>query len=233
MPLRRTKRSNGRQRPRWKDGSHLAVVTRAARSSPRHATVRTTVTDQREPPAAMLPTPEIAPKTSFSSRRNLRWCAGADAGLHNQRRTENSRLAIRPYGKVHSVNLDFRQSLRLRRSGSTCRPARAKTRFATVADGIADKRVPRGGRIPTAADSKSSILGRSTGTAAPTQPPRPGALPVANAPPCQCTPETPRPLPANARPPSPASSIRIDRSEEHPPRIRDVAGHSMRCAAHG
>jgi len=93
--------------------------------------------------------------------------------------------------------------------------------------------VPSGSRIATAANSKSSPLPRSAGTAAPTLPTRSAALPVANAPPCQCTPETPRPLPANAPPPSPASSIRIDRSEARPPRTRGVAGHSMRCATHG
>ncbi len=33
MPLRRTKRSNGRQRPRWKDGSHELVENTHANES--------------------------------------------------------------------------------------------------------------------------------------------------------------------------------------------------------
>ena len=99
------------------------------------------------------------------------------------------------------------------------------------ADVIAGKRAPRGGRICAAANSKSSTLPRSAGAAAPMQPIRDAGPAVASAPLSRCTTQTPRLLPANATPLSPATCSHIGRTKEHPPRTPDAAGHSTRCAA--
>ena len=102
MPLRRTKRSNGRLRPRWKDGSHEPVESTLAYES-------------RSEQVAIEPSPEteqrveVAPllqrnRARILSTRDRPARTGADARIEGSVVTGEVRLAILPYGNVGSVN---------------------------------------------------------------------------------------------------------------------------------
>ena len=85
MPLRSTERSDGRNRPRWKDGSQPMVGERRARQ-----------------PTDVAITETAAGMTAHETvlARDRRWDAEADAGLQNRSwRGAQVRLAILPYGR--------------------------------------------------------------------------------------------------------------------------------------
>ncbi len=97
MPLRRTERSDGQKRPRWKDGSHACVKNSTAKRSP------STGAD------SIVRFPTESPKTFVSLlrcergrpsfTRGFRAQAGADARIEGSEAHGQVRLAILPYGK--------------------------------------------------------------------------------------------------------------------------------------
>ncbi len=97
MPLRRTKRSDGRLRPRWKDGSHLAVENTNADQSQHRVTVD-----------RAIPEPEPLMNVSLLLQRNHEnqeltrdrlASAGADARIEESVANGEVRLALLPYGR--------------------------------------------------------------------------------------------------------------------------------------
>ena len=85
MPLRSTERSDGRNRPRWKDGSQPKVGEQQARQ-----------------PTDVAITDNAAGMTAHETElaRDRRWDAEADAGLQKRSwRGAQMRLAILPYGR--------------------------------------------------------------------------------------------------------------------------------------
>ncbi len=111
MHLRRTKRSNGRQRPRWKDGSHKSVKNKDA-------------TESRSNEIALEPSPQIEPlvmvpqllKRSYeqnvSERHHIAVTrphsqTGADTRIEEFAVIVEVRLALRSYGRA--IKLRFSQ----------------------------------------------------------------------------------------------------------------------------
>jgi hypothetical protein len=97
MPLRRTERSNGRQRPKWKDGSHDSVESTLAQKSQSvdRALEPTTRTDQLVIVSPMLRR-KYEPEVSTRDRRAK---TGADARIEEFSAIGELRLALQPYGK--------------------------------------------------------------------------------------------------------------------------------------
>jgi len=97
MPLRRTKRSDGRQRSRWKDGSHETVESTNANES-RHDEVAFEANHQTE---SLVDTP---PMLGWScepnvSSRDRPAKTGADARIDESAANAEVCLALRPYGR--------------------------------------------------------------------------------------------------------------------------------------
>ena len=96
MPLRRTKRSDGRPRPRWKDGSHEHVESTHANES-RTDEIALESNQQIE----LLVTAPLLFQRSHEnpvSTRDRIAKAGADARIKESMANGEVRLALRPYG---------------------------------------------------------------------------------------------------------------------------------------
>jgi hypothetical protein len=97
MPLRRTERSDGQKRPRWKDGSHVRVKNSAAARTP--STGPDSILNVPiESPIACAPSPRSAHGRT-SSTRGCRAHAGADARIEDAEANGEVRLAFLPYGR--------------------------------------------------------------------------------------------------------------------------------------
>jgi len=105
MPLRRTQRSDGRQRPRWKDGSHDTVESTHASKS-RCDEIALEPNRQTEPLVTVPPLLERNHEYIVSTRDRLAR-TGADARIEESAAMGEVRLALRPYGR--QLKLDFRQ----------------------------------------------------------------------------------------------------------------------------
>ncbi len=93
MPLRRTKRSNGRQRPRWKDGSHVTVENTHANES-RCNTVFAWIFQIESFVVPKLLQRDYEHKVSTRDRLAR---AGADARIKESAANGELCLVIRPY----------------------------------------------------------------------------------------------------------------------------------------
>jgi len=97
MPLRRTKRSDGRHRPRWKDGSHAKVEDTDAEQSQCDgpAIELNPIYEPLETVQSLL---ELNDELNVSTRdRPAR--TGADAQIEESGAKGEVRLALRPYGR--------------------------------------------------------------------------------------------------------------------------------------
>ena len=97
MPLRRTKRSDGQKRPRWKDGSHVYVEsTHANKSQCDEVALEPNL--QTEPLVTFPPLLRRNREHEVSTRdRPAR--TGADARIKESVAMGEVRLALRPYGR--------------------------------------------------------------------------------------------------------------------------------------
>jgi len=97
MPLRRTKRSDGRPRPRWKDGSHEHVENKHANES-RTDEIALEPNHQTE---SLVTTPLLFQRNYENpvSTRDRIAKAGADARIEESMASAKVRLALRPYGR--------------------------------------------------------------------------------------------------------------------------------------
>ena len=101
MPLRRTQRSDGRQRPRWKDGSHGFVESTHANES-RCDEIALESNRQTEPLVTVPPLLERSHENNVSTRdRPAR--TGADALIEESAAMGEVCLALRPYGRAFKV----------------------------------------------------------------------------------------------------------------------------------
>ena len=99
MPLRRTKRSDGRQRPRWKDGSHDLVE-----STPANESRCDGIALEPNPPTEQLvEIPQLLQRNHEHdlSTRERPARTGADARIEESVAMGEVRLAILPYGRKH------------------------------------------------------------------------------------------------------------------------------------
>ncbi len=97
MPLRRTKRSDGRKRPRWKDGSHANVENTDAEQS-RCDGLAFESNTLNEPLVRVQSLLELNDELNVSTRdRPAR--TGADARIEGSGAKGEVRLASRPYGR--------------------------------------------------------------------------------------------------------------------------------------
>ena len=101
MPLRRTQRSDGRQRPRWKDGSHVSVESTHANES-RCDEIALELNLQTEPLVEIPPLLERNHEHQASTR-DCPARTGADARIQESVAIGEIRLAFRPYGRRFSV----------------------------------------------------------------------------------------------------------------------------------
>ena len=97
MPLRRTKRSDSRQRLRWKDGSHLAVENTHANESRCNEMVLEA--NHRIEPLVIAPLLFQRSHEHEVSTRDRPARAGADARIEEFAANGELRLALRPYGR--------------------------------------------------------------------------------------------------------------------------------------
>ncbi len=97
MPLRRTERSNGRPRPRWKDGSHLDVENTHANES--HCNGIALETNRQTEP--LVPAPPLLKRSHENnvSTRDRLARTGADARIEESAAMGEVRLAPRHYGR--------------------------------------------------------------------------------------------------------------------------------------
>ena len=100
-PLRRTKRSDGRQRPRWKNGSHELVEST-------HANESRCDEIALEPNPQTEPLVEIPPLLGWNyehevSTRDRPARTGADAQSEESVAIGEVRLALRPYGRTNRL----------------------------------------------------------------------------------------------------------------------------------
>ena len=100
MPLRRTKGSDGRPRPRWKDGSHVLVENTHANES--RCEVALELNLQTEP---LVEAPQLLKRSDEHpvSTRDRPARTGADARIEESAAKGEVRLALRPYGREVSV----------------------------------------------------------------------------------------------------------------------------------
>ena len=106
MPLRRTKRSDGRQRPRWKDGSHFVVENTNAEQSrcDRFVLELNTHNEPLEKVQSLL---ELNHELNVSTRdRPAR--TGADARIEESETNGKVRLALLPYGRKKKAPFRYR-----------------------------------------------------------------------------------------------------------------------------
>ena len=97
MPFRRTKRSDGRHRPRWKDGSHAKVENTDAEQSRCDGTA-IELNPIYEPLETVQSLLELNDEFNVSTRdRPAR--TGADARIEGSAANGGVRLATRPYGR--------------------------------------------------------------------------------------------------------------------------------------
>ncbi len=96
MPLRRTKRSDGLQRPRWKDGSHDPVENKDAKESQCEVAFKLNL--QTEP---LVNAPHLLAWSHEQevSTRDRPARTGADARIAESEAKGEVRLALRPYGR--------------------------------------------------------------------------------------------------------------------------------------
>ena len=126
MPLRRTERSDGPKRPRWKDGSHAKVEnTDAERSRCDGLALEHDTLD--EPLESVRLLLELNHEQEVSTRdRPAR--AGADARIEESVAKGGVRLATRPYGRTNKRGSG-------RRSRSLCQsPSRSRLRAEMTVD---------------------------------------------------------------------------------------------------
>jgi hypothetical protein len=105
MPLRRTKRSDGRLRPRWKDGSHVHVEGTNAEQLPR----RVTVSGATSQPESLVDVLLLLQRDyeSYELTRGRPASAGADARIEEFAANGEVGLALLPYGK--RINARFQE----------------------------------------------------------------------------------------------------------------------------
>ena len=101
MPLRRTKRSDGRHRPRWKDGSHANVENTDAEQS-RCDGLAFESNTLNEPLVRVQSLLELNHELNVSTRdRPAR--TGADARIEESEAKGEVRLALQPYGRTFKL----------------------------------------------------------------------------------------------------------------------------------
>ena len=107
MPLRRTKRSDGRKRPRWKDGSHLAVENTDAEHSRCNglAIDQNTLNEPLEKVQSLL---ELNHELNVSTR-DCPARTGADARIEESGAKGEVRLALQPYGRDFKLRFPHRR----------------------------------------------------------------------------------------------------------------------------
>ena len=103
MPLRRTERSDGRQRPRWKDGSHGFVESTHANES-RCNEIALEPNLQTEPLVSAPPLLKRTHEQEVSTRDRLAR-TGADARIEESAAMGEVRLALRPYGRKNRIGI--------------------------------------------------------------------------------------------------------------------------------
>ena len=98
MPLRRTQRSDGRHRPRWKDGSHEPVESTHANES-RCQVALAELNPQTE---LLIDAPQLLARSHEHpvSTRDRPARTGADARIEESGAIGEVRLALRPYGRA-------------------------------------------------------------------------------------------------------------------------------------
>ena len=101
MPLRRTKRSNGRTRPRWKDGSHELVESTHANES-RYDEI---VLESNQKIESLVTTPLLFQRSheNHVSTRDRIAKTGADARIEESVVNAEVRLALQPYGRNYKL----------------------------------------------------------------------------------------------------------------------------------
>ena len=97
MPLRRTKRSDGRQRPRWKDGSHANVENTDAEQS-RCTELDFELNLLNEPFKRVRLMLGSNPERNVSTRDHPAR-TGADTRIEESEANGDVCLALRPYGR--------------------------------------------------------------------------------------------------------------------------------------
>jgi len=97
MPLRRAKRSDGRHRPRWKDGSHAKVENTDAEQS-RCDGLALQSNTRNEPLETLQSLLELNDELNVSTRDRPAK-TGADARIEESGANGEVRLAPRPYGR--------------------------------------------------------------------------------------------------------------------------------------
>jgi len=115
MPLRRTKRSDGRQRPRWKDGSHAKVENTDADQSRCNglAFEHESLDESLEHVRSLL---DLNREPRVSTRdRPAR--TGADARIEGSVANGEVRLATQPYGRKNKLR--FQLQVRLAKAVSS------------------------------------------------------------------------------------------------------------------
>jgi hypothetical protein len=107
MPLRRTKRSDGRQRPRWKDGSHANVENTDAEQS-RCDGLAFESNALNEPLVRVQSLLELNDELNVSTRdRPAR--TGVDARIEESEANGKVRLALQPYGRNYKLRFLHRR----------------------------------------------------------------------------------------------------------------------------
>ena len=97
MPLRRTKRSDGQKRPRWKDGSHVYVESTHANESQ----CDEVALEPNPPTEQLVEIPQLLQRNHEHdlSTRERPARTGADARIEESVAMGEVRLAILPYGR--------------------------------------------------------------------------------------------------------------------------------------
>jgi len=133
MPLRRTERSNGRQRPKGKDGSHDSVENTLANKS-RCICLAVEPTPQTEQLVTVPPMlgRKHEPKVSTRDRRAK---TGADARIEEFTAIGELRLALRPYGKRHFTGFRAPRRVSTRPERRSNQPKRQYARSAAAPAG--------------------------------------------------------------------------------------------------
>ena len=97
MPQGSSKRSNGRPRPRWKDGSHELVENTHANES-RYDEIAFKPNHRTDPLVTALLLFQRSHENPVSTRDRIAK-AGADARIEGSAANGEVRLALRPYGR--------------------------------------------------------------------------------------------------------------------------------------